>query len=88
MPVRCCSSLSTLTTASRFLLRLGERFAFGGHVAVVEGVERGAELLDELERHAGAVLGVLDRVGAVVPGPHGTAGAERVGEPVPRNVCQ
>ena len=58
---------------------LGEVRAFRGDVAIVERVERVAELLHELERHAGAVLGVLDRVGAVFPGPHGAAGAERIG---------
>ena len=43
-----------------------------------KAVERDAELLHELERDADAVLGVLDRVGAVFPGPDGAAGAERV----------
>src|ERR1041385_6806433 len=36
-----------------------EVFAFGGNVAVVKGVERRAEFLDELEGNAGAFLGVL-----------------------------
>ena len=55
-----------------------EGLAFRGHVAVVEGVERRAELLEELEGDAGALLRVLDRRGAVVPGPEHGAGAERV----------
>ena len=69
-------------------VRLGEVRAFGGDVAIVERVERRAELLHELERHAGAVLGVLDRVGAVFPGPHGACRGRTGRQPVPRNVCQ
>ena len=68
------------------LVRLGEVRAFGRDVAIVERIERRAELLDELERDAGAVLGVLDRVAAVVPRPDGGAGAERIGERI-RGTC-
>src|ERR1043166_7130667 len=45
---------------------------------VVETVVRRAELLDELESHLDALDGHLDRIGAVFPGPLGTAGAERI----------
>ena len=59
-----------------------EVVAFGGDVAIVERVERGAELLEELEGDLGLALGVRDGVGAVVPGPQRGADAERVGENV------
>ena len=55
-----------------------EVLALGGHVAVVEAVERDAELLHELEGDADALDRHLDGVGAVLPRPHGAAGAERV----------
>ena len=65
-----------------------ERRALGGDVAVVEGVERGAELLDELEGDLGPVLGVRDRArcrrpraGRPCPAPNGS-------ESGLRNVCQ
>ena len=52
--------------------------AFGGDVAVVEAVERRAELLEELEGHPHAVLGVLERIVARLPRADHGAGAERV----------
>ena len=63
-----------------------EVLAFGRDVAIVEGVERGAELLEELEGHLDLALGVGDRVGAVVPGPQGGADSERIGEGVTEGV--
>ncbi len=64
----------------------GKRVAFGCNVAVVKRIERVAELLHELERHASAVFGVLDRVGAVLPGTNGRAGAERIGQRIAERV--
>ena len=60
-------------------IRLGEVRALGSHVAIVEGIERRPELLDELERDAGPLLGVFDGVRAVVPRPHRRARPERIG---------
>ena len=68
------------------MLRLGQRGAFGGDVAVVEAVERGAELLDELEGHAGAVDGVLDRIGLAFPRPQHRARPERIAAGAPHRV--
>ena len=68
------------------LIEVGVAFlevvALGGDVAIVERVEGGAELLEELEGDLGLALGVGDRVAAVVPGPQRRADAERVGERV------
>ena len=60
MPVRCCSSLSTLTTASRLAFVSREVLALRGDVAVVEAVEGHAELLHELEGDVDALDGHLD----------------------------
>ena len=61
--------------------------AFGRHVAVVEGEEGHAQLLEELERRLDPDPGPFHPVDAVVPGPDGGAGAEgiaqRVGHRVP-----
>jgi hypothetical protein len=43
--------------------RLGERGTFGGDVAVVEAVERHAELVEELERGGHLVCGRAERFG-------------------------
>jgi len=48
-------------------LRLGERPAFGGDVAVVEAEARNAELGDELERRVELRLGGAERVLGRVP---------------------
>ena len=78
MPVRSCSCLEHLDDLRRGSRWSREVLAFGRDVAVVEAVERDAELLHELEGDADALLGHLDRVGAVFPRPHGAAGAERI----------
>ena len=78
MPVRCCSSLSTLTTASKFLFVSASVSPFGSHVAVVERVVGSAQLLDELERRPHATHRILDRVAAVVPRPDHGSRAERI----------
>ena len=69
-------------------VRLGQRGPFGGDIAIVKGVERCPQLLEELKGDPRPVLGILDRVRVpssqgrtAVPGPNGS-------EPVPRNVCQ
>ena len=62
------------------LVALGKGLPLGGDIAVVEGVVGGAQLLDKLEGVTDAVLGVLDGVGAVIPGADGRAGAEGIGE--------
>ena len=61
------------------LVGVPQRGAFGGHVAVVERVVGGLQFFEQFERHAGTILGILDAVGAVVPGADGGAGAERIG---------
>src|SRR5262249_43369171 len=61
------------------LVALGQRLPLGRHVAIVEGVERRSKLLDELKRHASAVLCVLYGVAAALPWPLRRAGAERIG---------
>ncbi len=86
MPVRCCSSLSTLTTASRFLLVSAERGPFGGDVAVVEAVERRAELLEELEGDADAADGVFDRIVLRLPRPEHGARPEGIAARAPHRV--
>ena len=60
--------------------------SLGGDVAVVEGVERHPELLEELEGDLGLALGVGDRVRAVVPGPQRRADAEGIGQRVAEGV--
>jgi hypothetical protein len=45
----------------------------------MEAVERHAQLLHEFKRHAGAILGVLDGIGTIVPGHLPRADAERIG---------
>ena len=78
IPVRCCSSFSTLTIVVKVLVRLRQSLAFRRHVAIVEGVERSAQLLDELEGCMDAVLRVFDGVGAVFPRPVHRPGPERI----------
>ena len=60
--------------------------AFGRHVAVVKGVKRRAELLDEFKRHPRAVLRVLHRVRAVVPRAQRRPDAERIGQWIAKRV--
>ena len=60
------------------LVGLGQRGALGGDVAVVEAIERCAELVDELEGHGHAVDRIFDRVGRPFPGPPHRARSERV----------
>ena len=60
-------------------VRLAQCPAFRRDIAVVKGVERRAEFLDELERDPRAVFGIGHRVRAVVPRADGGANAERVG---------
>ena len=63
-----------------------ERLALGGDVAVVEGIEGDAELLEELERGVDLTLRISDRAAAVVPGTHRRAHAERVRQRVAERV--
>ena len=70
------------------LVRFGQRRAFRGDVAVVEAIERSAELLDELEADADAVDGVLDRVGRALPRAAAWCPAQTDRRRVPRIVCQ
>ena len=60
------------------LVGFGEGFAFRRNVAVVKAVKRRAELFDEFEGRAHAVLRVLDGFRAVVPGADHRARAERI----------
>ena len=57
---------------------LGERFAFGRDVAIVEAIEMDTELLEELERHLRPVHGVLDRILTRLPRPLHRARSERI----------
>ena len=59
-------------------VRLRQRRALGGDVAVVEAVVVHAEAGDEVERHAHAAQGVVHRVDRVVPGAHQGLLAKRV----------
>ena len=68
------------------LVRGGEALALGRDVAIMKGIVRCAELLHELERDLNSLLGVLDRLGTVVPRAQRGAHAERVGEGVPESV--
>ena len=78
--------LQLLRDAGEVRMRLGEGLAFGSDVAVVEAVEVDLALLEELEEHRDATQGVVEGVGAVIPGHEGGAGAERVGEAVAHHV--
>ena len=49
-------------------------------IAVVKGIKRSSELLEELESDFGSTLGIPNRVGAVVPRPQSGADSERVRE--------
>ncbi len=60
-------------------VRLGEGAALGGDVAVVEGVEGGSDLGEELEGGVHPVLGDGDGVLALFPGTDDGAGAEGIG---------
>jgi hypothetical protein len=60
------------------LVRLGQRAALRRDVAVVEAIERRAELFEKLEPDADAIDGVLDRVGAAFPGPQHGSRPERI----------
>ena len=82
----CLFVLEDLDDLVEVGVALLEVVALGGDVAIVERVERGAELLEELEGDLGLALGVGDRVGAVVPGPQRRADAERVGERIAERV--
>ena len=77
--------------AAAFLLRLqnfgdgveilvgfGQGFAFGGHIAVVPAIIRGAEFLDEFKGDARPLLGVAHGIAAVIPGALHGAHAKRV----------
>ncbi len=68
------------------LVGFGQRGALGGDVAVVEAIEGNAELLEELEAHADAVLGVLDGVGLALPGPQHGARPEGIAAGAPHRV--
>ena len=67
-PVRPISSLRSLTISSRLAWLSLKRRAFGGDVAVVEGEELDAELLEELEGHLDPGLRAGHPFGVVVPG--------------------
>jgi len=67
-------------------VRLGQGLALGREVAVVEGPELDAELLEELEGGPYPPLGVLDGLGAVIPRPHHGADAELIGARAPERV--
>ena len=78
-PLRFCSSSSTSATASKLLMRLGQRRALGCHVAIVKGVVGSLQLLEQLKRNASAILSVLDRIGSVIPRTNGRSRAKRIG---------
>ena len=87
--------LQHLDDGVEILVGLGEVCAFRRDVAVVEGVEGRAELLDELEGDARAVLGVLDRSWSrrptgrmAVPTPNGIAAGAAEGVPVDNREAQ
>ena len=49
-------------------------------------IERGAELLDELEGHVGAVDGVVDRIGRALPRPQHGSRPERIAARAPHRM--
>src|SRR5690606_7224719 len=59
-------------------IRLGERGSFGSDIAVVEAIERRAELLHELEGDAHAAKRVVDGVLRRFPGSEHRARAEGI----------
>jgi hypothetical protein len=71
--------LEHLDDGVEVFVRLRQRGAFGGHVAVVEGVKRRAQLFKELEGHARAAAGVVERIALVIPGALHGGRAEHVG---------
>ncbi len=61
------------------LVGLRQVLPFRGHVAIMKGVVRRTEFVDELERGPNATDRVGQRIAAVVPRPNHGRGAERIG---------
>ena len=64
----------------------GKGPAFGGDVTVVEAIEGSAKLLNEFKRRSNASLGILNRVGAVIPGAQRRSLAEGIAEGIAHRV--
>jgi hypothetical protein len=70
--------LQNLRDCVEVLVAFGQGLAFGRNVTVVEAVEGGAQLLDELERNTRAILGIFDGVLRAFPRPLHGPRAERI----------
>src|SRR5438876_4345944 len=67
-------------------IRLFKGGSFRSYIPIVESIKRSAQLFDELEGGADAVLRVLHALGAIIPGANGRADAERIGEAIAKGV--
>ena len=79
-------ALQLLGDAGEVGVGLREGPAFRRDVTVMEAIEVDLALLKEFEEDRYAAEGVVERVGAVIPGHEGRAGAEGVGKAVAHHV--